>query len=633
MRYLWSVGLVVSLQGCLSGPGFLKQSSASLTDNGGAPIAASVLKDEDGVLTAAVSPTAGTTQTVTASDSSAIAGTQISFPPGAVALATDITIQEGASLVSEGIKSEIGMDSSISLTVASAAVVVQSSVAMDAAAPFTVSIPVAGASLALLESSDTNYAILYNVYVAAENGYVVGVIPKTELSYADGVVAFQTRHFGSYQLVISSDPIVEKQEVATTREIVTQKDADVAPMVVDTYQPYVASSGKTVTVRGKNFRNTMTIALGSTLVSDLKVVSDVSASFVMPTAVKFGFTDIEIAQEGVVEKGRMFALEQKTSYPLITMDESGVCSGVNYYDANGDKRIGTKDCGGTDSMKKSVYDVNGDGKVDQAATSDAAGSALSADFAVGAAGTTITAPVSGTLSLPGNGSFYTVSGTGSFNAISSAAVGARVTLRFSGSVQVVTSASLQLANHGGMIFKTGAVLELVSLGSGVWREIGRHMLKTYVSVDCGVCSQTIPNDSNGWAPTTPPVTVSLPVEVADYGNEFNTSTSTFVPAEGGLYRFSLVVSVTNSNYPSYCSGAKTAAAAIYVNGVAATPSIVNTTTCGSGVRNLSYSGQFGAPAGSNVTLGLYNFDSSGSNGAINATITGTTGMLVIEKID
>src|SRR5438270_11379831 len=54
--------------------------------------------DSNGILTATVDPKSTSTQVVKASDGSAVKGATIAVPPGAIAIATDITVQEGPTL-------------------------------------------------------------------------------------------------------------------------------------------------------------------------------------------------------------------------------------------------------------------------------------------------------------------------------------------------------------------------------------------------------------------------------------------------------------------------------------------------------------------------------------------------------
>jgi hypothetical protein len=484
---------------------------------------------------------------VNASKVSAIAGTAIGFPPGSIAISTNITIEEGAALASDSFNSEIGIDDSVTVSAAAPTVVIQSEVLMDAASPFTIAITV-GSSLALQDV--TNYAVLYNVYVAAQGKNVIGVIPTTDIAIKDGKVTFETIYFGAYQLVKTSAPIDQKKEIATERAIVT-KTAALASIVVDDYKPFAPGTGQTVTLTGKNFRPTMTIALGTTKISNVNVMSDVSASFVMPTGVQYGFNDFTVTQDGTVDKGKLFARADLTGFPLITMDASGVCSGVTYYDGNGDKQVGTKDCsGGSDVMLKSVYDTNNDNKVDNAQVANSAASAASAasavnasaaSYATGQKGTNIASAA--TLNLPGDGSFYDVTGTTSVQGISSAPVGTRITLRFVSGLQLqnkFVSPKLRLRNLKNYAVPPGNMVEFVSLGGGDWEEIARSEFpNVIVAVEMNETGFDV-NENTRWSRVDVNTWNTV---LINSGTQYDVSTGLVTLSEAGTYTIEYGMSV------------------------------------------------------------------------------------------
>src|SRR5690606_19836060 len=105
------------------------------------------------ILSAAISANSGTTQVVAASQNSAISAAQVSFPAGALALNTTITIEEGASLASASFTAELGT-SDVQVASAGTPVVVKSSVPMDATTPFTLAIPVSTGSGLNLTADD-----------------------------------------------------------------------------------------------------------------------------------------------------------------------------------------------------------------------------------------------------------------------------------------------------------------------------------------------------------------------------------------------------------------------------------------------------------------------------------------------
>jgi len=184
----------------------------------------------------------------------------------------------------------------------------------------------------------------------------------------------------------------------------------------------------------------------------------------------------------------LFARADKTELPLITMDESGVCAGIHYYDAEGNKKTGTRDCsGGTavpaDVMRKGDYDKNADGTVDKATISDSAavsgtsmsvtGAVPEAAFALGKEGTAPTYDgATKSLGIVGNGTFYKASlgGLKDIARMSVLPAGSRVTVFFEEPI---------ILRHSDGAFKFGfegedqlldekTTVEFLSLGTAGW---------------------------------------------------------------------------------------------------------------------------------------------------------------------
>src|SRR5690606_32586899 len=61
----------------------------------------------EGVVTATIDPDAKVTQLIQAAEDSAIADTAVPFPPGALTLSTDITIQAGSESLTKSLEEEL----------------------------------------------------------------------------------------------------------------------------------------------------------------------------------------------------------------------------------------------------------------------------------------------------------------------------------------------------------------------------------------------------------------------------------------------------------------------------------------------------------------------------------------------
>jgi hypothetical protein len=227
----------------MKGPGFFKQTASMDNVGSYAPIES----DNEGILSATISADSGQDQIVAASSGSTISTANVTFPAGALALNTTVTIEEGASLASAAFTSELGDSSDVQVQSAGAAVAVTSSVPMDAASPFTLAIPVTSSSGLRLTADDMSLiVVIYKVYKAAEGKVVVGIIPNSELTIVNGIVSFDTSHFGVYQAALADRPVEKAVQAETQAPILTKAEetklADVVwkPLVVS----YTASTRK-----------------------------------------------------------------------------------------------------------------------------------------------------------------------------------------------------------------------------------------------------------------------------------------------------------------------------------------------------------------------------------------------------
>jgi hypothetical protein len=222
--------ILLLLTGCMSGPGFLKQENSSTIRNKESTVEIPVQQNADGSLTAVLSAGSAGTQSLQAPEGSSIAGSQLSFQPGSLAINTTVTIEEGSSLASASVAEELGIGSGTTVNQASSAVVISSSSLIDASQPFTVSLVLDNGSSLTLAEQNLELVVIYKVTkVESGSGTFVGIIPNKELAIVDGKLVFKTRFFGSYQAayvpVEAVSKVVEKEAL---KPIETKKEAKAA---------------------------------------------------------------------------------------------------------------------------------------------------------------------------------------------------------------------------------------------------------------------------------------------------------------------------------------------------------------------------------------------------------------------
>lgn len=500
--------LLASATGCFRGPAFFKPSS----DTAG-PKKIELTTYAGGIVKGTYDPRSAITQ-ILAVESGELAGVQLSLAPGSFSIPTDITMQPGADVATTTLSQELGVGSANNLQGTGLSVVLSSSENIDSARPFSLSIPVSSAGLML---SGKYLVILYVVKVAATGEQLAGIIPTNQLQVTSSSITFPARYFGAYQAATTEIPILEAVSISTTRKPTTKQEVAGLALVVDEMTPIAAGTKSEVTLVGKNFRSTMTVAMGDLVVSDLKVVSDVRATFLVPDS-PWGPVNLNITQDGIKETGQFFALADKAGLPLITLESTGdVCDNIVYYDIKGVKQTGTKNCGSS-------------------TTADGGSVAVASTLPLG--------------SSPSD--HYKVTGTGTITAISSAAVGTRVTLYFDGKVELQHNSSLLIMPKNVSFYTAaGDVVEVLSVGSGIWKVVA--LAASHDSYFYGEVPSTTLSLTSGNTTFYSSYLNSLTNQTDDQTN-FSDSTSAFTVRKTGFYLIGITMSASRTT-TAYVTGA------------------------------------------------------------------------------
>jgi hypothetical protein len=176
--------------------------------------------DAEGVVTGQIAMGATDTQVLHASADSQIAGAAVSFPPGALAIDTAVTVEEGASIANAALEKELGLDGA-KLAPAGPAVVVTADPPVDATTPFSVTLVTSpGASL-----DGTRSLIVTFLYLLADGSRRAGVLPTGDLVIDGNKIIIKTTHFGSFQPTYTGIPVATAVEKVTQLEVVTAKEA------------------------------------------------------------------------------------------------------------------------------------------------------------------------------------------------------------------------------------------------------------------------------------------------------------------------------------------------------------------------------------------------------------------------
>lgn len=177
--------------------------------------------ENDGVTSAEVDANSGELLYMEVGTDSAIFGASLQIPAGALSGNTMISLQQGASVITSTLQDNLGIDSGNGIQASGPAVILSSSIAMDAT-DLVLSIPLDGASsLRLLADPNAKLIVIYKIKSEKDDGNLkLGVILRNKLIVENNIVRFKTSHFGAFQAAVSdkliADPVAE---VTTTDPI------------------------------------------------------------------------------------------------------------------------------------------------------------------------------------------------------------------------------------------------------------------------------------------------------------------------------------------------------------------------------------------------------------------------------
>lgn len=333
-HFVLATTLTVMVSACFPGPGFLQQKQGTIKSG--------VAERENSVVTMTMNPNATTAQDIVAAAGSAIETTKVTFPPGAINIAMKVSLEEASSIATAATAGHLDLDNRF-LNVGTA-IGVTSNVNADAAKPFTIALPLPASSLHLAEESFATLSVVFKVKIAATGEIKTGVIPRQDLVVANGFVKIETMYFGVYQVVTTEKSVTAKVEATVADTLQMKRDEKkLPPLEVLGRHPVIVKKDETVTLSGKNFRPTMTLAWNGNPIHKLKYISDSLVSFAAPSASALGLSTLNVTQEGTASTvSLVFQGDGSVRVGSFTPDE--VCSGVTYFDLNGKEQQGSKTC-------------------------------------------------------------------------------------------------------------------------------------------------------------------------------------------------------------------------------------------------------------------------------------------------
>jgi hypothetical protein len=168
---------------------------------------------------------AGRESTVRANADGKLAGTKLDIPAGSLAIDTEIEIEQGSSLVNDSDVKRISALRSAQITGKGTPVLISSSEAFDPELPLTLQIPAPSSSSTGLVA--TSYVAVLAKYVSAEDDGNVFVTIIEDVEVVGDVVVFEIDHFGVFQAIETTAPVVSDEEILAMTPISSEAADDI----------------------------------------------------------------------------------------------------------------------------------------------------------------------------------------------------------------------------------------------------------------------------------------------------------------------------------------------------------------------------------------------------------------------
>lgn len=195
---------------------------------------------ENGSTAGTYDPNSKISQLIGVGGNSAISGSSVSLPPGALGISTRILIEEAMPLATDVTISQLAINGSA--VNSGTSVSVQSEQKSNMKLPMTLQLPLP-IGYGLRAGNEANLAILYRVEQSDGTTYAAGIIPRSKITIQGKFAKFETKFFGAYQ-VIEFSQALEATEVAVISPATTKSTVDKNPALSITHMSeIVAQSG------------------------------------------------------------------------------------------------------------------------------------------------------------------------------------------------------------------------------------------------------------------------------------------------------------------------------------------------------------------------------------------------------
>lgn len=281
----------------------------------------------------------------------------VEIKPGSLILDTDIVLENSFSTDLEDLSKEYSIEKDNEISTTNSIKVITSTVPQDLVYPMTISLEIPednNQSFLSLFNFNSNYFVVYTVYVKDADLWKRGIITSDRIAIKDNRALFSSRYFGKFELFESS----QKFKIKPNEKIINTPDFKNPPLELKNIHPLVSKPGENIKISGKYLSDNIKVTINNKPISDYKFISSNEISFSMP-ALSVGIKKVNVANNSKSGNLNIFSNSGSLDHPIITMNKEDVCQGITYYNSNGDILSGEKNCTGPAYVACSENGQNG----------------------------------------------------------------------------------------------------------------------------------------------------------------------------------------------------------------------------------------------------------------------------------
>lgn len=293
---------------------------------------------KNGKITSTVLPNKNNSQIIKPSEESSLKSFSLEFPPGSLSIPIDIQLEEGKPSNTSIIKSDLGLPESENLVRTGAPLIISSQKKQILTKPMVISMKLPDQIITNL-TKNTNYVVAYQVYKEDSKKLFKGYKSSEEITISSEKIQFSTKYFGKFEVFSLSSKINFYSDRETKLENFTTNT-----LKISNTNKMIVKGGDKIVIKGSSFTKDIIVSMGNKVASNFEIINESTLNLTIASDIPFGINELLVSNNLGSSSLKLFSRNGFTDFPLISLDPSRVCLGLQYYDQSGTKRIGTKNC-------------------------------------------------------------------------------------------------------------------------------------------------------------------------------------------------------------------------------------------------------------------------------------------------